>query len=134
LLASSVNPESTRLEKHEEEFRIHQEKKKNQEVFEMRLLCLDVGGDKVRCGSVENGKIQGKPKEFPCPASLSGLEKEIGKELEAESYNGVTFATAGVIKEHAIVEISPNIQWLTALNVKQWVLDNLGLPCCRRSY
>lgn len=95
----------------------------------MKLLCLDVGGDKVRCGSVENGKIQGKPKEFPCPASLSGLEKEIGQELEAESYNGVAFATAGVSQEHAIVEISPNIQWLTGLNVKQWVLDNWGLPC-----
>lgn len=87
----------------------------------MRILCLDMGGTKLRIGIVEKGTdgsliavTRTLREDFPAPTKEDEVPVYIFRTLEATDggYDGIACAIAGTIWDHRIVRTAPNVPWL----------------------
>lgn len=95
-----------------------------------KVFTVDGGGDKFAYASVENGKVI-QIKTFSAPTSMDGLKEQVLK-INADGlkkYDGIGFATAGVVQNHTTIVQSPNLHWLDNMNLREWALDVFGISC-----
>lgn len=94
-----------------------------------KLACFDFGGTKFARGlRLENGELIRGDDFFP--QTIDDLTKMVHDIIrECGGVQGLAVATAGVIGEYKIVETSPNIQWLSGVDLSEWALKEFGVFC-----
>ena len=69
----------------------------------MKILSFDIGGTKIAYAAVdEMGNIAGDVKKISTPSSSEKIKSEIGKIVQSEEFDGLAFATAGVVFENKL--------------------------------
>lgn len=69
----------------------------------MKILSFDIGGTKIACALVdEKGKIIGDVKKFATPESADKIKTEISKIVAEEKFDGLAFASAGVVFDNGL--------------------------------
>lgn len=93
-----------------------------------KKVCLDLGGSKCGQGLMLGDNLNKGDDFFPTGLDdftrlIDAIIKDYG------GVDGLAMATAGVIRDNKIVVVSPNIPWLSSVDLAKWAGDSFQLPC-----
>ncbi|MEK9153229.1 MAG: ROK family protein [Patescibacteria group bacterium] len=92
------------------------------------ILCLDLGGTKCGWGFLLRDDLS-RGNDFS-PENLDDFTRSVSVILgKRKMIRGIALATAGVIRDNKIVVVSPNIPWLSGVNLAEWAKDEFGMSC-----
>ena len=91
-----------------------------------RVRVIDGGGNGFRRSDMEDG-IPSMPAENRSISGVRDLLKFAAEDLP-EGTLGIAYATAGIIKDHDLVVLSPNLHWLNRIKLGTLTTKNTGLP------
>lgn len=105
----------------------------------MHIVCLDMGGTRLRVGVVEprpDGAIALLPetlRDFAAPKTWDDVFQAIAQSLAPTDggFSGVACAVAGPIRDHRVVRTAPNIPWLSDqkdFDLAAWCAERFRTP------